>query len=224
MKSRSKPERPLGSAMDSAYFVSPDGRFAAMQGTRPRPWNAGRPADAHSSWSSRVGQTSRGTQLRRHGPGVPAGALGGSRGAPGRSPQGCGGLGLMPRRRRQVMKGPRGDLGNQRPGCSSSPCLSRPRRLPSPPAAARVALSTSSPTPRQRRRPHCRRRPSRHHRVRARREPGLGGNRDIFVVNTDGTGLRRLTDDPAWEESPSWSRPAARSPGPSPTGAILTSA
>jgi len=30
---RSKLGRPLGSAMDSAYFVSPDGRFAAMQGT-----------------------------------------------------------------------------------------------------------------------------------------------------------------------------------------------
>ncbi len=28
---------------------------------------------------------------------------------------------------------------------------------------------------------------------------------DIYVVNTDGTGLRRLTDDPGWEEHPSWS-------------------
>jgi ketosteroid isomerase-like protein len=30
---QSKLERPLGSATDSAYFVSPDGRFAAVQGT-----------------------------------------------------------------------------------------------------------------------------------------------------------------------------------------------
>jgi hypothetical protein len=30
---QSKLERPLGSAMDSAYFVSSDGRFAAVQGT-----------------------------------------------------------------------------------------------------------------------------------------------------------------------------------------------
>lgn len=28
---------------------------------------------------------------------------------------------------------------------------------------------------------------------------------DIYVVNTDGTGLKRLTDDPGWEEHPSWS-------------------
>jgi Tol biopolymer transport system component len=35
--------------------------------------------------------------------------------------------------------------------------------------------------------------------------PGLEGNGDIYIVNTDGTGLKQLTDDPAWEESPSWS-------------------
>ncbi len=35
--------------------------------------------------------------------------------------------------------------------------------------------------------------------------PLIGGNGDIYVVNTDGTGLKQLTDDPAWEESPSWS-------------------
>ena len=35
--------------------------------------------------------------------------------------------------------------------------------------------------------------------------PGLEGNGDIYVVNADGTGLRQLTDDPGWEESPSWS-------------------
>jgi Tol biopolymer transport system component len=28
---------------------------------------------------------------------------------------------------------------------------------------------------------------------------------DIYVVNTDGSGLKRLTDDPGWEEHPSWS-------------------
>ena len=35
--------------------------------------------------------------------------------------------------------------------------------------------------------------------------PGIEGNGDIYVVNTDGTDLKQLTDDPAWEESPSWS-------------------
>jgi len=30
-------------------------------------------------------------------------------------------------------------------------------------------------------------------------------NSDIYVVNTDGTGLKQLTDDPLWEETPSWS-------------------
>jgi len=41
-------------------------------------------------------------------------------------------------------------------------------------------------------------------------KPGPAGERDIYVVNTDGTGLRRLTDDPAWEESPSWSPDGSR--------------
>jgi len=40
--------------------------------------------------------------------------------------------------------------------------------------------------------------------------PGLGGDRDIFLVNSDGTGLRRLTDDADWEESPSWSPDGSR--------------
>jgi hypothetical protein len=35
--------------------------------------------------------------------------------------------------------------------------------------------------------------------------PGAGGNGDICVVNADGTSLKRLTDDPGWEEHPSWS-------------------
>ena len=35
--------------------------------------------------------------------------------------------------------------------------------------------------------------------------PGPGGNGDIYVVNTDGTGLTRLTDDLGWEQHPSWS-------------------
>ena len=34
---------------------------------------------------------------------------------------------------------------------------------------------------------------------------GGGGNGDIFVVNTDGTGLKRLTNGPSWEDHPSWS-------------------
>jgi Tol biopolymer transport system component len=36
-------------------------------------------------------------------------------------------------------------------------------------------------------------------------EPGIGGNADIYVVNADGTGLERLTDDPGVEERPAWS-------------------
>ena len=32
-----------------------------------------------------------------------------------------------------------------------------------------------------------------------------GYNSEIFTVRTDGTGLRQLTDDPWWEEAPSWS-------------------
>ncbi len=32
-----------------------------------------------------------------------------------------------------------------------------------------------------------------------------GYNSEIFTVRTDGTGLRKLTDDPWWEEAPSWS-------------------
>ena len=35
--------------------------------------------------------------------------------------------------------------------------------------------------------------------------PGPGGNGDLYVVNADGTGLTRLTDDPGWEQHPSWS-------------------
>ena len=35
--------------------------------------------------------------------------------------------------------------------------------------------------------------------------PGPGGNGDIYVVKADGTGLKRLTDDPGREEHPSWS-------------------
>jgi Tol biopolymer transport system component len=34
--------------------------------------------------------------------------------------------------------------------------------------------------------------------------PGPGGNGDICVVNADGSGLTRLTDDPGREEHPSW--------------------
>ena len=32
-----------------------------------------------------------------------------------------------------------------------------------------------------------------------------GYNSEIFTVRTDGTGLKQLTDDPWWEETPSWS-------------------
>ena len=32
-----------------------------------------------------------------------------------------------------------------------------------------------------------------------------GENADIYVVNTDGTGLKALADDPGWEEHPAWS-------------------
>ena len=32
-----------------------------------------------------------------------------------------------------------------------------------------------------------------------------GYNSEIFTVRTDGTGLKQLTDDPWWEEAPSWS-------------------
>jgi Tol biopolymer transport system component len=32
-----------------------------------------------------------------------------------------------------------------------------------------------------------------------------GYNSEIFTVRTDGTGLKQLTDDPRWEEAPSWS-------------------
>ncbi len=31
------------------------------------------------------------------------------------------------------------------------------------------------------------------------------GSRDIYVMNGDGSGLIRLTDDPAVDESPTWS-------------------
>ena len=31
------------------------------------------------------------------------------------------------------------------------------------------------------------------------------GNSDIYVINADGTGLRRLTDHPEWDQSPAWS-------------------
>ena len=32
-----------------------------------------------------------------------------------------------------------------------------------------------------------------------------GYNSEIFTVRTDGTGLKQLTDDPRWQETPSWS-------------------
>ncbi|MCX6374168.1 MAG: hypothetical protein NTX16_14060 [Actinobacteria bacterium] len=33
-------------------------------------------------------------------------------------------------------------------------------------------------------------------------KPATGYNSDIYVVNTDGAGLKRLTDDPWWEDYP----------------------
>jgi len=36
-------------------------------------------------------------------------------------------------------------------------------------------------------------------------DPSLGGNADIYVVKTDGTGLKQLTDEPGYEERPAWS-------------------
>jgi Tol biopolymer transport system component len=36
-------------------------------------------------------------------------------------------------------------------------------------------------------------------------EAAEGYNSEIFTVRTDGTGLKQLTDDPVWEETPSWS-------------------
>jgi Tol biopolymer transport system component len=42
--------------------------------------------------------------------------------------------------------------------------------------------------------------------------PGPGGNGDICVVNADGTGLTRLTDDPGWEQHPSWSLETSQLP------------
>ena len=36
-------------------------------------------------------------------------------------------------------------------------------------------------------------------------KPSGGGNGDIYVVNTDGTGLKRLTNGPSWEDHPTWS-------------------
>jgi Tol biopolymer transport system component len=35
-------------------------------------------------------------------------------------------------------------------------------------------------------------------------------NTDIYVVNTDGSGLKRLTDAPGWEDMPSWSPDGSR--------------
>jgi len=42
--------------------------------------------------------------------------------------------------------------------------------------------------------------------------PGPSGNGDIYVVNADGTGLKRLTDDPGWEQHPSWSPETSQAP------------
>jgi len=36
------------------------------------------------------------------------------------------------------------------------------------------------------------------------------GNADIYVVSADGTGKTQLTDDPGWEEHPSWSPDGSR--------------
>ncbi len=36
-------------------------------------------------------------------------------------------------------------------------------------------------------------------------DPSVGGNGDIYVVKSDGTGLKQLTDDPGFEERPQWS-------------------
>ena len=42
------------------------------------------------------------------------------------------------------------------------------------------------------------------------------GNRDIYVMNSDGTNVRRLTTSPAWEVAPDWQRniPGAAASGP----------
>ena len=46
----------------------------------------------------------------------------------------------------------------------------------------------------------------RHHRVLQGFETAAEGyDSEIFKVRTDGTGLKQLTDDPWWEEAPSWS-------------------
>ena len=36
------------------------------------------------------------------------------------------------------------------------------------------------------------------------------GNRDIYVINLDGSGETRLTDDPAWDWHPAWSPDGTR--------------
>jgi len=36
-------------------------------------------------------------------------------------------------------------------------------------------------------------------------QPGLKWNKDIYIINSDGTGLRRLTKHPADDDHPSWS-------------------
>lgn len=39
-------------------------------------------------------------------------------------------------------------------------------------------------------------------------DAGVGGGDDVFVVNTDGTGLQNLTSSPEWEQCATWTRDA----------------
>jgi len=47
------------------------------------------------------------------------------------------------------------------------------------------------------------------------------GDPELYLMNADGTGVRRVTDDPAEDAEPAWSpihRPCIRVPCPPPPG------
>jgi hypothetical protein len=57
-------------------------------------------------------------------------------------------------------------------------------------------------------------------RIAFARQNGAGTTVQIFVVNTDGTGLQQLTSGPEWNDDPSWHPVPAEGESPSPTVSV----
>ena len=75
----------------------------------------------------------------------------------------------------------------------------------STPTPTPAPTATSTPTPTPTLTPTATPTPLAFQRGRIAFESNRDGNSDIYVINADGTELRRLTNHPEWDQSPAWS-------------------